>query len=87
MYLPVTDLTRSRTFYRAILNPLGVKEGFTLHDSVVFGLGKPGALWIYSVAGRTGLDGDPCGTDPLIRGSLPSLHRDPLVAIDAVKPL
>jgi catechol 2,3-dioxygenase-like lactoylglutathione lyase family enzyme len=74
IYLPVADVGRSRTFYRALLSPLGIEESFTRGDSVVFGMGQDGALWIYPSVGRAGPDEDPCGMDPAVTGSLPHLH-------------
>lgn len=63
VYLPVSDMNRSRDFYRPLLETLDMSEGLTFGDSVVFGLGE-GAIWIYPVSGRTGVDDDPCGIDP-----------------------
>lgn len=74
MYLPVSDLERSRAFYRDLLRPLGIEESFTLRDSVGFGVGKPGAFWLYPAAGRTGGADDPCGLDTESSGLLPRLH-------------
>lgn len=73
IYLPVSDVERSREFYKAVLATLGIEEGFALHDSVVFGFAGPGALWIYPSQGRTTMDEDPCGMDPEVSGS-PRLH-------------
>jgi catechol 2,3-dioxygenase-like lactoylglutathione lyase family enzyme len=74
IYLPVTDVARSRAFYRDLLAPLGIEESFTRGDSVVFGMGRDGALWIYPTTGRSDPHEDPCGMDPQAAGSLPRLH-------------
>jgi catechol 2,3-dioxygenase-like lactoylglutathione lyase family enzyme len=72
VYLPVVDLERSRQFYRAVLEPLGIEECYTFGSSVAFGMGRPGAFWIYPAAGR--LEGDACGLAPRAAGSPPHLH-------------
>ena len=74
IYLPVTDVARSRRFYGPLLHTLGIEESFTLGESVVFGAGDPGALWIYPNRGRTSPDEDPCGLDPESTEPLPHLH-------------
>lgn len=74
VYLPVRDVPRSRAFYGPLLQTLGIEEGFTLRDSVVFGLGEYGAFWIYPITGRAGVDDDACGVDSAASGALPRLH-------------
>lgn len=74
VYLPVSDVSRSRVFYRKVLATLGIEEGFAREDSVVFGIGSPGALWIYPVTGRHDVEDDTCGMSPSISGSMPTLH-------------
>jgi catechol 2,3-dioxygenase-like lactoylglutathione lyase family enzyme len=74
MYLPVTDLARSRAFYSDLLQMLGIEESMSLGDSVGFGVGRPGAFWIYPATGRSGLEVDPCGLDSSSHGQLPRLH-------------
>jgi catechol 2,3-dioxygenase-like lactoylglutathione lyase family enzyme len=74
VYLPVRDVPRSRAFYGPLLRTLGIEEGFTLKDSVVFGIGGYGAFWIYPVTGRAGLDDDACGLASEASGALPRLH-------------
>jgi catechol 2,3-dioxygenase-like lactoylglutathione lyase family enzyme len=74
MYLPVTDMARSRTFYDDLLKTLGIEESISLGDSVGFGVGRPGAFWIYPATGRSGPEVDPCGLDSRSHGQLPRLH-------------
>lgn len=74
VYLPVRDVPRSRAFYGPLLQTLGIEEGFTLKDSVVFGIGGYGAFWIYPMTGRAGLDDDACGVASAASGPLPRLH-------------
>lgn len=74
VYLPVTDVARSRAFYGEVLRTLGIQESFAVGDSVGYGVGSPGAFWIYPAWGRTGLPDDPCGLDPEPDGALPRLH-------------
>ncbi len=73
VYLPVTDLERSRAFYRDLLGAVEMEENFTFGDSVVFGFGDPGAFWIYPTTGR-GVSDDLCGLDSGSTGPLPHLH-------------
>jgi catechol 2,3-dioxygenase-like lactoylglutathione lyase family enzyme len=74
MYLPVTDMARSRPFYGALLKILGIEGSMRLGDSVGFGVGRPGAFWIYPATGRRGPEVDPCGLDPGGQTQLPRLH-------------
>jgi catechol 2,3-dioxygenase-like lactoylglutathione lyase family enzyme len=74
VYLPVNDVARSRAFYRPLLHTLGIEESFTLSESVVFGVGEPGAFWIYPTRGRRSSDEDACGLDPESAERLPHLH-------------
>jgi catechol 2,3-dioxygenase-like lactoylglutathione lyase family enzyme len=73
LYLPVTNVERSRSFYRELLQAIGVEETFTRGASAVFGAGGPGAFWIYPMTGRTE-GGDFCGQDPEARTPLAHLH-------------
>jgi catechol 2,3-dioxygenase-like lactoylglutathione lyase family enzyme len=73
LFLPVTDLDRSRAFYRELLGSLGREESFARNESVGFGVGSPGAFWIYSTTGR-GEAEDPCGRSPEATAPLPQLH-------------
>jgi catechol 2,3-dioxygenase-like lactoylglutathione lyase family enzyme len=72
-FLPVTDLERSRVFYRLLLGTLGTEESFARSESVGFGVGSPGAFWIYAATGR-GEAEDPCGRSPETTMPLPHLH-------------
>lgn len=73
-YLPVSDLARSRSFYRDLLSAIGVEESFARGESAVFGAGAPGAFWIYPSIGRTEAGEDLCGLDPEASTPLPRLH-------------
>lgn len=64
VYLPVSDVPRSRAFYGALLGAIGIESSYELDGSVGFGVGAPGALWIYPADGRQNLAVDPCGTRP-----------------------
>jgi len=72
-FLPVGDLARSRAFYRELLGTLGRDESFARNESVGFGVGSPGAFWIYATTGR-GETEDPCGRSPETSVPLPELH-------------
>ena len=74
VYLPVGELERSRSFYRSLLTAIGIEEGFAFADSVVFGFGGGGALWIYPTSGRAGPSDDPCGPDAMIGAEPPRMH-------------
>jgi catechol 2,3-dioxygenase-like lactoylglutathione lyase family enzyme len=46
LYLPVTDLGRSRDFYETLLGVLGAGRPFVHGEAVGFGVGAPGAFWL-----------------------------------------
>ncbi|MCL2393876.1 MAG: VOC family protein [Acidimicrobiaceae bacterium] len=44
--LQVTDVARSRTFYQAVLKPLGLRAAYTDGDAVGFANGDRAPFWI-----------------------------------------
>jgi catechol 2,3-dioxygenase-like lactoylglutathione lyase family enzyme len=51
IYLPVTDLKRSETFYHAMLGPLGKSERW--HFEALTGFGEPGIPGFWLKASKT----------------------------------
>jgi catechol 2,3-dioxygenase-like lactoylglutathione lyase family enzyme len=73
-YLPVSDVSRSRDFYRQVLGALGMAEDMVFRGASVFGLGGPGAFWIHPKAKDPSPEGGPCRTDIDPAAPFPRLH-------------